>query len=92
MNYGLMWSVSQLHRWRYVSKVGDFGIPILPVALGSPRAVAIVRDRIVQAVTIACRHVRGGITPLVVESLNMELCYQMGQDGDDTSVVSEDAQ
>jgi hypothetical protein len=70
----------------------DFQIPVLSAALGSARSVAIARDQILRAVKMACRHVRGGITPLVVDSINMELCHTTADDWEQPSLdASEDA-
>eukprot|EP00038_Savillea_parva_P017209 m.19400 g.19400 ORF g.19400 m.19400 type:complete len:204 (+) comp3689_c0_seq2:105-716(+) len=57
-----------------VDDVADLGISVLHTALHSPRAVGIVRDQILQAVKVACGHTAGGITPNVLDSLNLELC------------------
>ena len=57
-----------------IDEIGDLGIPVQYSVLGSDRALRILRDQIAQGVKIACGHTAGGVSPAVVEALNLELC------------------
>jgi putative ribosome biogenesis GTPase RsgA len=57
-----------------IEELAELEIPMLYTAFQSARAVTIVRNKIVQAVKVACGHIGVGMTSAAFESLTSELC------------------